>query len=410
MAVIERRRTTFSSLGNSQFRWYWLSGTLAAFVFQMNLLVRGLLVIELNGNFSEVGLVSFAAGCPLFALALFGGAIADRWDKRDIIIASQVIQGISILFIAILILLDVIAFWHLIIAAILNGVMFAINLPSRQAIIPQLVNKDQVMNGVALNSGSQNAMRIVGPAVGGVTAGFLGITESYFLMMLLTVISIILMYGVESSDIVRSASWTALVKDISDDIAKGLQYVGNNSELVGLLLMTVVPVLFGMPYIILLVAFASETLGLEEVKSGLLYSAAGIGALAGSIIMAYLGDFRRKGILLLISAIAFGVSLVALSRLYNFYFPFVILIGVGLSSSIYLIANNSLLLLHSEESMRGRVMGIYTMSIGLLPMAAWPIGIAMDSADSRIVFAICGVIIVVFSVFMLLFRSDLRRL
>ena len=413
-------RTTFSSLHNPNYRWYWISATFAAAVMQMNLLARGWLVFDLTGSYSDVGLVSFAAGVPLFILAPFGGAISDRLDKRNLIIASQVLLCVVLLCISVLIFIDVIAFWHLMIAGFLNGVMLAFNLPSRQAIVPQLVEGSQVMNAVALNSMSQNVMRVLAPGVGGVVIGFVGMAETYLIMVVLSVASVLLMFYVKPKESELSLAWKTsadgahkglqYIRHLVDDIREAIQYVRGNPTLLGLLIMAMVPVLFGMPYVILLVAFANGVLELNAEQSGALYSAAGIGALVGSLYIAFQGDFRCKGIFLMTSAMAFGVTLILLAISNDFYLPFVILVGVGLSNGVYMIVNNTLLLMNSAEAMHGRVMGLFTWSIALLPLAAYPMGLAMDAADPRIVFAVCGAIIVAFTLMMLLVRRDLWRL
>lgn len=399
-------RSTFSSLENREYRWYWLSGTFTAATMQMNVLARGWLVYELTDSYGALGQVSFGAGLPLLLLSPFGGAIADRVDKRALIIASQLLTSLAMLVIAVLVQLDMVEVWHLIITAVATGTALAFNLPSRQAMVPQLVERHQIMNAVALNSGSQNVNRIVAPAVGGVLIGFAGIGEVYFITVVLSLVSVGLMFFVRPRETPQSAGRAPVARDI----VAGMRYVRHSSALWGLMVMATVPILFGMPYVLLLPGFAKDVLGADSAGLGYLMAAAGAGAGLGTLVMARLGDHGRKGLLLLVTCIAFGAALSGFAVAGGFGLALAMLLGVGMSNAAYLVLNNSLLLLNSTEEMRGRVMGLYTMTIALLPIAAWPVGTAMDSADPVPVFLACGLIIVVFTIMMAGFNSRLRSL
>ena len=399
-------RAAFSSLEHSNFRWFWFSATATAAVMQMNLVVRGLLVWDLTGSYADVGMVSFAAGVPMFFLSLYGGAIADRVDKRNLLIATQVLMSAILLCIAILILLDMIAVWHLAMAAVGNGVMMAFNLPARNAIVPQLVTRDQVMNAVALNSSSQNLNRVLAPGAGGLLIGLADFSVVYFVMFGLAVLAAVFMIFVRLTAIAKSETVTSVVGDVIDGIRK----VSQTPSLRDLLLMLVIPVTLGMPYMMQLAPFASDVLGASEVKVGFLYSAIGIGSLIGSIIVAMMGDYRRKGLLLFVVAILFGVFLVLLSQSHAFYIPFFVLMGVGMANAVYLIVNNTLLLMHSDEQMRGRVMGLFSTAIAFYPLSVWPLGEAMDQLDPRMVFAVCGGLMVMAFLVIAMFKPGLSRL
>ncbi|MFO8102273.1 MAG: MFS transporter [Dehalococcoidia bacterium] len=399
-------RTTFSSLENHNFRWFWFSATATAAVLQMNLVARGLLVWELTGSYADVGLVSFAAGICMFLFSSFGGAIADRLDKRNLLIATQVFTSAILLWVAILILLDIIEVWHLVIAAVGNGTMMAFNLPARQSAVPQLVEQNQVMNAVALNAGSQNLNRVLAPGVGGLVIGLLGFAEAYFLMTALAVFSAVFMMFVRPVGVSSLDSRPSVMSNV----VEGIKYVRRTPVLGSLLMLLLVPVALGMPYMMQLAAFASDVLEASEVRVGVLYSATGIGALIGSILIATMGDYKRKGNLLLGTGVMFGIFLVLLSFSSAFYVPFFVLIGVGMANAVYLIANNTLLLTSAEDQMRGRVMGLSATIIAFYPMSVWPLGEAMDRVDPRLVFAACGGLIGLIFFAVVLLRPHMRKL
>jgi len=399
-------RATFSSLENRNYRWYWLSSTSAAAVMQMNLIARGWLVYDLTDSALALGLVSFGAGVPLFLLSPFGGAIADRMDKRNLIIASQLLMGVALLFITILISMDVIAMWHLVIAAIANGVLLAFNIPSRQSLVPQLVAERQVMNAVALNSGSQNLNRVIAPAAAGVMIGFAGVEGVYFLMVFFAVVSGLLMFFVPPVEEKFANRQTT----VGSDILEGLRYVRRTPAILSLLVMAVVPILFGMPYMLLLPVFATDVLDVGPSGLGYLMSATGVGAVIGSIAVASLSDFKYKGGLLLAASVLFGGFLILFACSTSFWLAFFFLLGVGMGNAGYMAINNSLLLLNSEERMRGRVMSLYMMSIAVFPMAVLPAGAIIESVGAPLVLGAGGVVVVIFTIAMALLRPTLRRL
>ncbi len=406
MEILSNWRTTFSSLENHNYRWFWFSSTATAAVLQMNLVVRGLLVWGLTESYADVGMVSFVAGVCMFLFSSFGGAIADRVNKRNLLIATQIITSAILLGIAMLVLMDMIKVWHLMIAAFGDGVMMSFNLPARNAIVPQLVKENQVMNAVALNSGSQNLNRVLAPGVGGLVIGLAGFTEAYFLMFTLAVFAALFMSGVHLIRSESPNSGTSVMSNVVD----GVKYVRQTPILRGLLIISVVPMVLGMPYMMQLAAYASDVLAVSDTKVGILYSATGFGALIGSVLVATLGDYRHKGALLIGAAVMFGIFLVILSRSSAFCLPFFVLMGAGMANAVYLIVNNTLLLMKSDVLMRGRTMGLFTMMIAFYPMAVWPIGEAMDRVDPRLVFAVCGGMMALIFLLIALFRPALRRL
>jgi len=402
-------QTTFRSLENRDYRWYWMSTLAASAAMQMQMVIRGWLVYDLTNSAEALGLVSFSAGIPILLLSPFGGAITDRVDKRNLLIITQALTGIATLIIAVLITTEMVQLWHLILASIANGVILSFNIPGRQAIVPYLVSHRQLTNAVALNSGSHNLNRIVAPAIAGVLAGIsiISIDGVYYIIAAFSLLSIASLsrlpyFGAPT----RHADAT-----FGGDIIEGFRYVRQSPALLGLLTMAIVPILFGMPYMMLMPIFADDVLHIGAIGLGYLMAATGIGALFGSLLVASLSDFRRKGMLLFVTAILFGVSLILFSQSNTYEVSMFFLLGVGASSSIYMAVNNSLILLHTEEKYRGRVMSLYMMTIGIMPVAVLPAGILIDRLrDPGLVVGAGGVILIVFTLMVMLIRPHLRRL
>jgi MFS family permease len=399
-------RATFSSLQNRNYRWYWLSTTASFTAMQMQLVVRGWLVYDLTDSALALGLVSGAAGLFILVFSLYGGVITDRVDKRNLLIVTQTITGAATLVIAILISTGAIALWHLVLASVVNGTVLAFNLPVRQAIIPELVEQKQIMNAVALGSGAMNLTRVVAPAMGGVLAGAMGIDAVYYLMVGCHVVAAALMLKVPSLGApVRKSNGS-----FHTEIREGLHYVRSSPALLALLAMAVVPIVFGLPYQMLMPIFAVDILDVGPSGLGYLMAAVGIGALVGSIFVASLGDYRRKGLLLVLSSVLFGAFLVAFANSSSYHLSLLLLLGVGVANSGYMATNNTLLQVNVEDGMRGRVMSMYMMTIGLFPLAVLPASAIAETSGAALPVFVGGSIIVVFTLGMALLRPALRKL
>jgi MFS family permease len=399
-------RTTFSSLENRTYRLYWMSLLASFSAQQMHLIVRGWLVYDLTDSALALGLVSAAAGVPILLFSLYGGVIVDRVDKRKLLIVTQALTAMATLTIAVLISMGAIALWHLIIAAIANGLILSFDLPGRQAIIPQLVGQRQIMNAVALGSGATNLTRVIAPALGGVLVGVMGIDGVYYL--------IVTCYVASAAFLLTMPALLTPTRDsratVRSDLIEGLRYIRRSPILPALLAMAIVPIAFGMPYMMLMPVFAVDVLNVGASGLGYLMAAAGIGALTGSFLVASLGDFKHKGALLLVASASFGVFLILFANSNYFYIALFFLLGVGMANSIYMTTNNTLLQINTEDRMRGRVMSLYMMTIGLLPIAVLPASAIAESLGVSIAVGAGGAILLIFTLAMTLLRPTLRRL
>jgi len=399
-------RTTFSSLENRTYRLYWISLLASFSAQQMHMVVHGWLVYELTDSALALGLVSAAAGVPILLFSLYGGVIVDRVEKRKLLIVTQAITAMATLTIAVLISTGSIALWHLIIAAIANGLILSFDLPGRQAIIPQLVEQRQIMNAVALGSGAINLTRVIAPALGGILVGVMGIDGVYYL--------IVACYAASAAFLLTMPALLTSTRDskatVRSDLIEGLRYIRRSPVLPALLAMAIVPSAFGMPYMMLMPVFAIDVFNVGASGLGYLMAAAGIGALAGSFLVASLGDFKHKGALLMIASASFGVFLILFANSNYFYIALFFLLGVGMTNSIYMATNNTLLQINTEDRMRGRVMSLYMMTIGLLPIAVLPASAIAESLGGPVAIGAGGAILLIFTLAMTLLRPTLRRL
>ncbi len=419
-AVVAVGLRTFTSLRNRNFRVYWL-GMLASFMaMQMQQLARGWLVYEMTGSALALGIVSAAFGAPLLFFSLGGGVLADRVEKRNLILVTQALVGIITLAIAALIALGSIQFWQIIAYTLITSTIQAFSMPGRQAIIPELVGEGELMNAIALNSSGMNLTRIVAPALAGflvyvidlagvymgVGGVYVGVAGVYFL--------VVACYGlvVLALSLIPISGTVALRPDVPlrEDLVQGLNYVRRNSTILTLLAMELGVVLLGWPYMMLLPIFAVDVLKVGSSGLGLLMTFTGVGALLSTLTIASLGEFRHKGLLLLSLAFGFGVALILFANSPFFSLSLLFLLLVGMGSTGYLTMSNTLLQMNITDEVRGRVMSISSMTFGLQPLGTLPASAVASVMGAPFAVSAGGILLLLAVVSVALLRPSLRRL
>ncbi|MFC2058160.1 MFS transporter [Chloroflexota bacterium] len=402
----ERLHDTFKSLENRNYRWFWLSALAAFTSMQMQVFARGWLVYDLTGSSLALGWVSFAFGIPIMLISPLGGTVTDRVDKRNLLITTQILAGVANLVIAVLISLGAIEVWHLMASAALTGIIFAFNTPGRQSMIPELVEREQLMNAIALSSGAMNLTRIFAPALAGILVGIIGIDWVYYFT--------VICFGVAAAFLFMIPPLGKPIRDATStmktEVIEGFNYVRRSPILLALLTLAFVPIVFGMPYQMLMPAFAVEVLDAGASGLGFLMAAIGIGALFGSLSIATLGNFKHKGMLLYGALIVFGAFLIGFAGSSNFYLSLFLLLGLGAASTSYMATNNTMIQLNVADGMRGRVMGIYMVTIGLFPLGVLPVGAIAEFLGAQLAVGVSGAFLILFTIAMALLRPSLRKL
>ncbi len=374
---------------------------------QMQLLARGWLVVDnLNGSALHLGLVYSCHGLPILLFSLFGGVMSDRVDKRKVLAVTQGLIGLISLGMAILILTERVQMWHVFVAAFLIGTIFTFNMPSRQSLVSELVSPEHLPNAIALTAAGMNMNRVVAPAVGGVLVGILGVEGVYFIIVGCYAFVVLSMFFVQ----VEKRTGDSGGKTLFGDLKEGLSYVRNSPQVSGLLTLAIVPVVFAMSYQPLLPVFARDVLDTGPRGLGFLMGAIGVGALAGTLGIASFGNFRRKGLLMLVLLLIFGVALNLFALSTTLYLSLAALTVVGMGSQGYMALNNTLILANTQARMRGRVMSIYMMSWGMMPLGVLPAGAIADALGAPGAVSMAGGMLILSTVAVALFRPQVRRL
>lgn len=325
------------------------------------------LVYSLSGSSFVLGALGFAGQLPVFAFALFGGALADARDKRSIVVVTQVTSMLLAFATASLTLTGLIEVWQVFVLAVMLGIVNAFDLPTRQSFLVEMVGHDDLRNAIALNSSIFNAARMIGPSVAGVVMAAVGEGWCFFLngVSFIPVIASLLMMRLPPRG-QREAQPPALQR-IREGFAFSVHHRGIRMQL----LMVGWVSLVGIAYTVLMPVMAAEVFGGDASALGLLMSAAGGGALLGALALA--GRRKRTGLRrwVLRAALGFGVGLILFSQCRWLWLGVVVLVPCGFCMVVLTAASNTLLQLMSPDAYRGRVMSLFSMMFaGMAPFGA----------------------------------------
>jgi MFS family permease len=401
----------FNSLRLRDYRLLWLSQVPSFAGMQMQQVARGLLAYQLTGSYTAVGIVMMAWGIPQLLLSLVGGAVADRVNKRNLIIGVQAGTGLLSLGTAVLVAVDLISIPILFATGLVQGTLIAFNWPARQALMAELVPQSDLANAVALNNMAMNATRIVGPAIAGGLIALWGVEAAYFTQSFLYLF--VLYFLVQLPPSTSHVAGGATRGSISQEMAAGVRYIAGSPSLRLLMLLAFIPTMLGMPYMTLLPGFAVDELGQGAGAYGFMFTVTGIGAVVGSLAIAALSSSPRKWLLQAATGIGWGLSLILLAVgavQLGYAGALAALLVLGLFSTTYQTLNNTLLMTESRPEYYGRVMSVYMISWSLFPFMAGPMGVVADRVGAVTTFAVLGTGIVAFiTLVVLLHPAAIRR-
>lgn len=392
-----RLSEAFSSLRLRDYRLLWFSQVPSFAGMQMQQVARGLLAYQLTGSYTAVGVVMMAWGIPQLLLSLVGGAVADRVNKRNLVIMVQTGTGLLSLVTAVLIATDVISIPILFATGLVQGTFIAFNWPARQAMMAELVPQSELANAVALNNMAMNATRIVGPAIAGGLIAVWDVEAAYFLQSFLYLFVLYFLFRLPPSTSHIQAR--AKQGSIPREMAAGVQYILSSRSLRLLMVMAFVPTILGMPYMTLLPGFAVDELDRGAGAYGLMFTVTGIGAVVGSLGIALLSSYPRKWLLQAVTGLGWGAALLLLSAgSMQFGYPGALgaLLVLGLFSTTYQTLNNTLLMTESRPEYYGRVMSVYMLTWSLFPFMAGPMGVVADQITAVTTFTLLGAGILAF--------------
>ena len=376
---IENVKSVFASLRVNDYKYLSVGLLGSAFALNMQLIAQGWMVYEMTSSAIKLTWVTLSFMIPQVVFSLLGGVLADRFAKKLIIAWAPFINGIATLFMALIIFSGNADFSAFLVIGFLNGTALALSMPARTAFIPEVVGEDLVFNAMAFNSACWNLARIVGPAAAGFiiaifadgnTTSSFGVGLVYVILSLLYFVSAVsVLFIVHSGRPTQTQKRSAL-----KDMQAALRYVVNSPIVGGLILLSILPFLFGLSINTLLPAFSTDVLNGGPEDLGLLMTGMGFGAILGSLTLAKMSSVTKKGFWIIGTGALWG-GLVAIFSTTNDYLISTIVIGlIGFVSAINMSMNRSVMQLQVAQSMRGRIMSVDMMSHGLMPLGILPIG------------------------------------
>ena len=344
------------------------------------------LVLELtNNNGTYLGLVTAVQFAPVLLFSLHGGAMADRIDKRKVLIATNVIGGAASIGLGLLVISDVVQLWHVFVLAGVLGISTAIDAPVRQAFTSELVGHDDLPNAVSLNSANFNGGRLIGPAVSGLLIAAFGTGPSFLINGASYFFVILALLRINAKSLFHQNQEKSL-----GNIREGIAYAKARPDIYVVMIMVFALATFGLNFQIFNALMATQEFGLGPASFGLMGTFIAVGSLTGAIGSARLERFRTTRFVIL-GGMLFSISIMVLSVLPNYITYIVWLPICGVTALVTLVSANSIVQTSTDQVIRGRVMGLYLLIfMGGTPFGSPLIGLATDYIGIRPTIAMCG--------------------
>jgi len=378
----------------------------------MQMMSRGYLIYELTRSATILGVIMAAAAIPALITGLFAGVLADRLEKKRIIQGTQLVSSFLALSIGTLIISGTISWQYLLAASVVQGTLMPMLMPARHSIAPLLVGRERLMNAMALNSMLMSSSNLLGPTLAGGLIATIGIGRAYYIMAGLNIGALFLTARLPA---LRRKDPTGLQRPtILDGLKEGFRYVGGNRTILLLLILAIFTMILSMPIRFVLPIFAKDIFDVGPTKLGLMLSAMGIGSLGGAVIIATIGRFSRRGLILMCSGLISGGILLGFSVISYlmpiFWLALACLLVVGLMQSTRMTLNNTLVLEYSEEQYRGRVISLSGMGMAVMPAGVLPLTIVTEYVGAPLALGMMSMLLVLITIFFLLAARHLRSL
>jgi MFS family permease len=380
-----------ASLSFPHFRLFWLSNLVVGMGMMVQFTARGWLIVDLTKSAFLLGAVDAAWALAAGLGSIPMGVVADRVNRRNLLAAGNVVILSSALVIGLLVATGLIAIWCIIVAAGLEGLLFAGRMPAGQAMTARLVPEENLMNAVSLNSASHSLPSIAGPAVGGVLVAGLGIAAAYFTTAGALFVALLLMLAVAASfgSVERDPT-----KSVLHDVSESWAYLRAHRDLIRLTLAMMIPFVLGQSYVLLLPLFVEKELHSGPQVFGALSACLGAGSVIGATAVATFGKQRQIGLLMFLGVLGTGLATIVYSLSQWPALTGAVLFGAGIAEATLFAAYETLLVVRLPDAMRGRVLGLLFTIIGVFPASAMVAGAIADVIGMRPLAMIEGVIIV----------------
>jgi len=372
--LLAPERGWFRALRHVEYRVFWTGNFVSNIGSWMQNVAQGWLVLQLTNSPFWLGLVGFAQQVPALIFSLLGGVIADRASRRRLLLATQTTMMLLALVLAVLTHLHWITVQQIVLIAVAAGTTMALNAPTYQAALRDLVPREDTLNAIALNSIQFNTSRVLGPSLAGFTIAGMGIAACFYLNALSYVPLLFVIARVEFP-----AREMRKANSIRAEVAEGFRYVREHHAILVLIALVAMVSMFGLPYLVMMPAFARDVLKVGAKGLGYLVAAAGFGALFGGIHLAMMKSHRRRGPLVLGAELVFFAAMLLFCYSRRPLLSVLLLAVVGAAGVSSVATVNSLIQTLVPDSIRGRVLSMHTMAfLGFTPLGSLLVGALAD--------------------------------
>lgn len=396
-------RGPLRSFQTGDYTLFWLSSVAAIISHMMLLLFRGWVVLEMTDSPELVAAAATAGELPSL-ISLFGGVLADRFSRKWVLVLTEIVTILALLGFVVLLATDQIELWSIFVLSVIAGIAFAVALPSRMAVVPNLVSRENMANGIALSSIMFSGGMFIGSFIGGRIFDEFGGAAAFGTAAALSVVSIVFLVPVNTRQGARAGNKT--LKTVWTDTVEGAAFVWRHKVILGLMTVAGAAIIFGSPYQTQLVVFARDVLNQGATVAGDLGAAAGAGSMTGSIVLATFSSPRAIRNLIVMGGIGFALALIAFSfsEILTLSLLFAYLAGFGFQSCLVATTARAQFLI--SDSMRGRLSAIRTTTWGASPIGFTMIGRLAEEWGAPTATAIMGAVTLsLVIVILLIFRS-----
>ena len=396
---------TFFSLRHPNFRHLFVGTVFMSAGQWIQNVTLGWLVYDLTGSSVLLGMLNGLRALPFLITSPIAGVVADRTDRRTILIVCQYVLMLTALSMGILVAAGFVRVWQVFTFTLITAVAWLFVDPVRQSMVPTLVPKEDLMNAVALNSAAFNMTKVIGPSIGGLLIAVFGAGGNFFVQSAAYVGVLLSLYWMSAPP----ASTEARRSSALANLKEGMNYVWSNPAVFALMTSALIPRIIAMPYQTLMPVFQKDVLKVGPEGLWLLLAAPGLGAsLAGFALATLSSRLKRQGLVLIISLIGLGAGMNIFAWSTSFPLTLVVLVAIGACQIIYMATTNTMLQVIVPDHLRGRVMSIYMLDRGLMPLGSMTAGISAHWIGAPATVSYMGLAVIVLAL-LLAWRAPVVR-
>ena len=401
----------FDALSSAPYRRFWLGSIASVGSTQLYFISKAWLVFELSGSALDLGFLGAATAVPTIFATLIGGLVADRINRRSVLILTSGISAVLLLVLGVLDASELVRGWHVLMISSLLGLVQGFDFPARSSIFPALIHKKQMMSAVSLNSILWQGSRMILPAIGGFLISITDTSLIFFICGIgfICMLTVLLKLKVRQDNHANDAPWY--------EFKEGVKYVLQHRLFLTLILLSWISMFFGTSYVQIMPLFA-DMLQSAERGYGLLISATGVGSIIGNLFISHYQQSRKLGIMMLSSAAMAPCSLIGFSliawifagKVGAFWMACCFAILPSALSSVFLVSSMTVLQIKVPDAFRGRVMGIHSITFSMISLGGLAAG-ALAAQFSAPVAVVIGALVVLSSVTLVVFKvSEIAKI